>query len=110
MPQVSSASEALNQMEEHFAASKAAGIKGSVQLQLTGQGGGTWAIEISDAKFDLVEGGVASPTTTLTMSAEDFVGLVNGDLNAMAAFMQGRIKLQGDMSLAMRFQTIFGIA
>jgi putative sterol carrier protein len=30
----------------------------------------------------------------------------NGELNAVAAFMQGRIKISGDMSLAMRLQSI----
>jgi putative sterol carrier protein len=43
------------------------------------------------------------------MSAEDFVGMVNGTVNVMAAFMQGKIKLEGDMGLAMKFQSIFGL-
>jgi len=32
--------------------------------------------------------------------------MANGELNAMAAFMQGKIKISGDMSLAMRLQSI----
>lgn len=110
MPQVSNASEAFSRIQDRFDASKAEGVDGSIQLELTGEGGGMWAIRISGDSFDVVEGGIESPTTTLTMSAEDFVGMVNGDVNAMAAFMQGRIKLQGNMGLAMKFQTIFGIA
>jgi putative sterol carrier protein len=109
MPQISSASEAFASMRESFDASKASGVKGIIQMVLTGEGGGTWAIKIADGAIDVAEGGVESPTTTLTMSADDFVGLVNGNLNAMAAFMQGRIKLQGDMGLAMKFQSIFGM-
>ena len=34
--------------------------------------------------------------------------MVKGDLNAVAAFMQGRLKIEGDMSAAMRLQTLFG--
>ncbi len=109
MPQVSTASEAFALMEENFDASKAAGVDGSIQMELTGEGGGTWAVKISGGAIDVVEGGVESPTTTLTMSADDFVGMVNGNVNAMAAFMQGRIKLQGDMGLAMKFQSLFGM-
>ena len=110
MPEISSASEAFDQMAGSFDPAKAAGVNAIIQMELTGDGGGVWAIKIADGGLDVVEGGVDAPTTTLTMSADDFVGLVNGQVNAMAAFMQGKIKLQGDMGLAMKFQSIFGIA
>ena len=110
MPQVSSASEAFASIQESFDASKAAGAAGTILFDLSGEGGGKWAVKIAEGACELIEGGIESPTTTLSMSAEDFVGMVNGTVNAMAAFMQGKIKLQGDMGLAMKFQTIFGIA
>jgi putative sterol carrier protein len=109
MPQVSSASEAFALIEERFDPGKAQGVKGSIQFDLSGEGGGKWAVDIADGACNLIDGGLESPTTTLAMSSEDFVGMVNGTVNAMAAFMQGKIKLQGDMGLAMKFQTIFGI-
>jgi putative sterol carrier protein len=110
MAEVSSPQEAFSRIEENFDAGKAAGVTGSVLMDLTGEGGGQWTIEIADGAFELIEGAIESPTTTLTMSAEDYVGLANGTVNAMAAFMQGKIKLQGDMGLAMKFQSIFGLA
>lgn len=110
MPQVTSPSEAFDLIQEGFDASKAQGVTGTILFDLSGEYGGKWAVNIAEGACEVVEGGVDSPTTTLLMSAEDFVGMVNGTLNAMAAFMQGKIKLQGDMSLAMKFQTIFGIA
>ena len=110
MPEISNANEAFALIQERFDPGKAAGVDGSIQFDLTGEGGGKWAVKIAGGTCELFEGGVESPTSTLVMSAEDFVGMVNGTVNAMAAFMQGRIKLQGDMGLAMKFQTIFGIA
>jgi putative sterol carrier protein len=107
---VSSASEAFSRIGEQFDADKAAGVDGTIQFNLSGEGGGSWALKIKDQTCEAVDGGVESPTTTLNMSAEDFVGMVNGNVNAMAAFMQGKIKLQGDMGLAMKFQSIFAIA
>jgi putative sterol carrier protein len=41
------------------------------------------------------------------MTADDYVKMASGELNPVVAFMQGKIKLQGDMSLAMRIQEIF---
>ncbi len=43
---------------------------------------------------------------TLSMAAQDLVAISTGQLNAVAAFMQGKIKVSGDMSLAMRLQSI----
>ena len=109
MPQINDASEAFAAIHERFDANKAAGVDGSIQLDLAGEGGGKWALMIANGVCEVIEGGVESPTTTLSMSAENFADMVNGNLNAMAAFMQGKIKLQGDMGLAMKFQTIFNI-
>ncbi|MDA0698565.1 MAG: SCP2 sterol-binding domain-containing protein [Chloroflexi bacterium] len=33
--------------------------------------------------------------------------MVNGEANAMALFMGGKIKVKGDMSLAMKMQNFF---
>ncbi len=38
---------------------------------------------------------------TITMSKDDFEALAAGDLNPTAAFMQGKMKVDGDMSAAM---------
>ena len=35
-------------------------------------------------------------------------GLLSGSLNPMAAFMQGKFKIEGDMGVAMRMQSVFG--
>jgi len=34
---------------------------------------------------------------------------VNGELNPMMAFMQGKIKVKGEMALALKLQSIFGL-
>lgn len=43
----------------------------------------------------------AKPTTTISISLEDFMALIGGELNAQAAFFAGKIRLDGDMNLAM---------
>ncbi|MFW6082913.1 MAG: SCP2 sterol-binding domain-containing protein, partial [Chloroflexota bacterium] len=41
------------------------------------------------------------------VTSEDLVGLIKGDLNPMAAFMQGRLKVKGNLSIAMQLQKLF---
>ena len=109
MAQVSTPGEAFAAMTGRFDAGKAAGVEGSIQFNLTGDNGGKWALQFAGNTCQVVEGGIDSPNATLTMSDEDFVGMVNGNVNAMAAFMQGRIKLEGDMGMALKLQSLFGI-
>ena len=44
------------------------------------------------------------PDVTLTMADEDLVSLMSGKLNPQKAFFQGKLKIQGNMGLAMKLQ------
>lgn len=69
-------------------------------------------------KFDLGEAGVividgatvstnnADADCTISMSKDDFESLVSGELNPTAAFMQGKMKVDGDMSAAMALSQV----
>ena len=50
----------------------------------------------------------SAPDAKCTVSAtdQDFLAIVNGRLNAQMAFMSGKLKIQGDMGLAMKLQQI----
>lgn len=39
---------------------------------------------------------------TMTASADTLQGLLEGDLNPTAAFMSGKLKVEGDVSMAMK--------
>lgn len=43
---------------------------------------------------------------TLTASAETFKAILDGDQNATAAFMTGKLKVDGDMGMAMKLSGI----
>jgi putative sterol carrier protein len=40
------------------------------------------------------------------MSSNDFMDLVEGRLDGVMAFMKGKLKVKGDMMLAMRLQSL----
>ncbi|GGB40937.1 sterol-binding protein [Roseibium aquae] len=43
---------------------------------------------------------------TISISSEDLAELLSGDLNPTAAFMGGKMKVDGDMSVAMKLGSI----
>ncbi|MGB1121804.1 MAG: SCP2 sterol-binding domain-containing protein [Saprospiraceae bacterium] len=45
---------------------------------------------------------------TISMTSEDFQAMLSGNLNPMMAFMGGKIKIDGDMGVAMQLQSLFG--
>lgn len=44
---------------------------------------------------------------TIGLSAENMQSLMSGDLNPMMAFMSGKLKVDGDMGVAMKLQKLF---
>ena len=44
---------------------------------------------------------------TISVSKDDFIALAEGNLDPMMAFMSGKLKVAGDMSVAMGLQSIF---
>ena len=43
---------------------------------------------------------------TLKMAFADFDDMINGKLDGMTAFMTGKLKIEGDMGVAMKLQSI----
>ena len=77
-----------------------------LQFNITGDGGGTYVADIQGGKVSVSEGPADNATMTVTCSAEDFRAIADGDLNGVSAFMAGKLKIDGDMSLAMKLQTL----
>jgi putative sterol carrier protein len=44
------------------------------------------------------------------MQASEWLDIANGEANAMALFMQGKIRVSGDIGLAMKMQTMFNLS
>lgn len=85
---------------------KIASLNAAYQFELSGDGGGTFHAVFQDGAADVGEGAVANPGCTVIMSAADFQDMVAGTINPTAAFMGGKLKLKGDMGLAMRLQSV----
>ena len=95
------------QMPARLNADAAAGLDCVLQYDLTGDASRSSYATIREGVCTVSEGSHDSPSMTLTMEAADFVALISGELDGMAAFMGGKLKISGDMSLAMKMQTLF---
>ncbi len=76
------------------------------QFCLSGKNGGDFYAEVVDGEGEVREGLAESPSITISMSDNDFDALIAGKLNAVTAFMSGKISIQGDMMLAMKLQNM----
>ena len=94
-------------MVERFIPEKANGIAATIVFDLSGDNGGMFWMRIEAGAVSGGEGGAADPAMTLRASADDWYAVATGELNPMTAFMTGRVKIDGDMSLAMKLQTMF---
>ncbi|HEY6802662.1 MAG TPA: sulfotransferase [Pyrinomonadaceae bacterium] len=95
---VSSVEEIFNSYIPRLLTKPSSGINGSCKFEVT-DGGGTWILSLRDSE-PVVEASDGDADCTVRISADDLVDLVNGKLNAIAAFDQGKLHVMGDYELA----------
>jgi len=104
---LTSVKEVFDKMPEVFNANAAQGLNVVFQYDITGDNGGSWNVVVKDGTCQVSEGTHESPSVTLTMSAETWLGIVNKQTNGMQAFMTGQLKASGDIMLAQRIEQLF---
>jgi hypothetical protein len=72
---------------------------------------GTMTLELSRPQLDpfrleMCFNGAAAPKTTLRMALSDYVGMQDGTQNGQQLFMQGRIRVEGDMAFLMQVASL----
>ena len=87
-------------------ASKIAGMKSIFQFNL---GDGVYSVKVADGAVEVCDCAMEGANIQLTMSEDDFLALVGGTLNAQQAFLTGKLKIKGDMQLAMKLQSVFNL-
>jgi putative sterol carrier protein len=101
--------ELMEKMPGAFIPEKAVGVDAVIQFKFTGAEAGDWNVTIKDGKVDVARGTHPTPKMTLTADSEDYIKIITGELDGMQAFMQGKIKLAGDLNLAMKLMQMFKV-
>lgn len=82
-------------------AKNTAPIGGKIKFVLDGN-----ALVIDGTNNNEVTLGDLEADTTITTDIESLIKMKNGDLNPMMAVMTGKVKIKGDMGLAMKLQSL----
>ena len=102
--------ELMEKLPGAFIPEKAGDMDAVIQFVLTGEEAGDWQIIIKDKKVEVKEGMNDDPTMTLEADSQDYKDIVTGKVNAMNSFMQGKVKLKGNLNLAMKFVEMFKLS
>ncbi len=102
-----SPAEIFAAMPSRFNKEGAKGLKAVYQFDLAGEGGGKWQVIIDDGHCEVREGAHLPPNITISMAAQDYVDMTTGKLNGQVAFMSQKLRIAGDMGLALRMQNLF---
>jgi putative sterol carrier protein len=82
---------------------KLQGVNAIVKFVIEGEGGGTFWIRVQNGKVEGGQGEPPSPANaTITQNIDTFRKIQARQLDAQMAFMQGLLKISGDMGVIMR--------
>jgi NAD(P)-dependent dehydrogenase (short-subunit alcohol dehydrogenase family)/putative sterol carrier protein len=97
----------FDRIADSFQADKAEGVDVVFQFKIGGAGGGEWYVVVKGGRCESGRGTHDKPTTTIIMSDEDFLSLIQGRLNAMVAYTTGRLKIEGDLLKSQLIEKLF---
>ena len=99
--------ETFDAMPSRFRPDKASGTHAVVQYDVAGEGGGTWHAVIKDGTCTVSEGPGTNPALTLQIGAQEWLDMLSGKQSGQMLFMSGKLKIKGDMGLAMKLGSMF---
>ena len=78
------------------------------EFNITGDNGGVWTVDLTKEPGVVTPGTTGQAKCTVTCASSDFMNIVAGKMNPQMAFMSGKLKIKGDMGLAMKLQKVIG--
>ena len=69
-------------------------------------GDGTFLMLDASQVPNVVSNDDSEADCTLKISLDDFVAMTQGELDGTSAFMSGKLKIEGDMGIAMKLQGV----
>jgi putative sterol carrier protein len=103
---ISSANDIFENIKTHLTPEKAKKINASFYFDIGGDQGGKWTVDLTKEKDWVTKGESDAQCKISIANPDDWVAIANGKMNPTMAFMQGKVKVKGDMSLALKLQSL----
>ncbi len=98
--------EFFDNLPSRFKPEKAVGVNIIVQVELSGDTGGTWIVKIQNQKLTATKESTLTPTFVLKMKDCDFLDLVNEKVGTKKMFFDGKVRYQGNISTIIKLKDV----
>lgn len=101
-------SSSMNSLKKLLSSDLVSKTNGVYAFKITDASVSDWYLDLKNGDGDLASGKYpgGKENVTMTMNSDVFNKMVSGSLKPTAAFMTGKLKIKGDMGLAMKLEKI----
>lgn len=94
-----------------FNADASRGLSALFRFDITGDGGGTWTVKVSDGTCEIIDGPpTAEPDWRIELDVDTWIDMTTGEFIGQEAFMLGKVTVEGDATVGLRFDELFAPA
>lgn len=104
---LSSVAGVVDWLRKNFRVAAAEDLEVAYQIDLAGPAGGSLWVRIGEGRMRVGEGRDSQPDVILRLAAVDFFAVLAGTANPDLLFMDDRIEIEGDLSLALKLRSLF---
>jgi len=99
--------EQIKSMAAKFKPDQAKGWDRTLQITVTGPGGGTWHFIIKNQECEVKDGEIPNANMKVTTDVATWTAMTAGKMSGTSAFMSGKLKAQGPMADLIKTGKVF---
>lgn len=102
-----SIADVLEWLRKAFRPERAEDLSVTYQFELSGESGGGLWVRVDAGRLEVAVGQTPEPDVVFRLPAEDLFGVLAGTRNPDLLFMERKIEIEGDLSLALKLRSLF---
>jgi len=99
--------DVIERLRKAFRPDAAEGVRLTVQVVLDRDAPGAVWVDVLDGRLEAGEGVRAGADVTFRLTSADFRGVLDGRANPDLLFLEGRLAVEGALSLALKLRKLF---
>jgi putative sterol carrier protein len=108
--QATTCRESIASLPDLFTPTLAGKLKAEIQFRFTGDEPGAYFLRIDEGICTFHEGDTPSPRITVSSPSEVWLAIVRKQISGSEAFLQGKLRVEGDFSLGLCLFQIFQLS